>query len=401
MRQPHALSQIFHDKRMNDRGYLQLIEISAMKKTTTNPQLKIVRYHRGRLRLLFRFDVELIGLIKTFPMHVWEPETRTWSVPHTETILHELKAFCLARGWTWEYLDDIPSGRVRPKQNPDDIPNYRKVPPGFTEKLKVLRYSESTRRTYEACFEEFINFHHTKPPKELTEKDIMAFLRYLVEERGVSTSYQNQAINAIKFYYEKVLGWPRKVYYIERPRMEKTLPVVLSTQEVGRILGATANLKHRCMLMTAYSGGLRVGELLNLRPGDIDSDRMLINIRGGKGKKDRVTLLSDRLLVELREYYRRYRPHEFLFEGQMGGRYSSRSIQNVLHRSCKLAGIQKPVTMHTLRHSFATHLLEAGVNLRYIQSLLGHNSPKTTEICTHVTTRGMGDLRSPLDSLNI
>jgi site-specific recombinase XerD len=363
--------------------------------------LKVIHYHPDRLRLAFRFDDALIKIVRGFPLSRWEAETRTWSVPHTETILHDLKSFCITNGWIWEFTDALSKRSVRPKKAPEDVPNYLQVPQAYTEKLVILRYSDNTRRTYVACFEEFINYYHWKPAAEISEQEIRTYMRYLVEERGISSSYQNQAINAIKFYYEKVLGGPRKVYYIERPRTEKTLPVVLSTEEVQRIIAATTNLKHRCMLMATYSGGLRVSELLNLKLNDIDSDRMLISIRGGKGGKDRVTLLSERLLGELREYYRIYHPKEYLFEGQMGGRYSSRSIQNVLHRSCRQARILKPVTMHTLRHSFATHLLESGVNLRYIQSLLGHSSPKTTEIYTHVTTRAMGTLRSPLDSLDV
>lgn len=368
---------------------------------TADRLVKIVRYHNGRLRLAFRYNDALVYLIRSFPLAVWEAETRTWSLPHTETILHDIKAFCEREAWTWEYQDDCKETKVRPKKGPEEIPNYRKVPEVYHEKLVVLRYSKNTQKVYESCFEEFINYYHWKTPGEISDQEIQAYLRYLIEERGISTSYQNQAINAIKFYYEKVLGGARKVYYIERPRQEKTLPVVCSLEEIERILKATNNLKHRAMLMTAYSAGLRVGELLNLRPVDIDSERMLINVRGGKGKKDRVTLLSDNLLKTLREYYRDYRPGEFLFTGQMGGRYSARSIQNVLKRSCELAKVSKRVTMHTLRHSFATHLLESGVSLRYIQSLLGHASPKTTEIYTHVTMRGMGQLRNPLDDMDL
>ena len=235
----------------------------------------------------------------------------------------------------------------------------------------------------------------------LTKEEIQAYQRYLVEDRKVSTSYQNQAINAIKFYFEKVLKQQRETYYIERPRKERYLPVVLSEEEVKKIISSISNLKHRCMIMTAYSAGLRVGELLDLKLGDVDSNRMLIRINQGKGKKDRVTLLSVKLLELLRQYYKQYRPHNYLFEGAAGGRYSERSIQNVLQRAARKTGILKHVTMHTLRHSFATHLLENTTDLRYIQELLGHSSPKTTQIYTHITTRGFGQLRSPLDNLEI
>ena len=224
---------------------------------------------------------------------------------------------------------------------------------------------------------------------------------YLVEERQISTSYQNQAINAIKFYFEKVLKGPRRVYYIERPRKEKLLPSVLSEAEVKKIIENISNLKHKCLIMTCYSAGLRISEALNLKPADIDSKRMMIHIRGGKGKKDRITLLSSRLLELLREYYRLYKPVEYLFTGQMGGQYSERSAQLVLKEAARRAGITRHVTLHTLRHSFATHLLENGTDLRYIQSLLGHSSPKTTQIYTHITTKGFDQIKNPLDNQRI
>jgi len=208
-------------------------------------------------------------------------------------------------------------------------------------------------------------------------------------------------INAIKFYYEKVLKGKRETYYIERPRKEKYLPTVLSESEIGSIIGSIDNIKHKCLIMTAYSAGLIVGELLRLKPGDIDSQRMLITIRQGKGKKDRVTLLSKVLLELLRNYYKQSLPQEYLFEGVAGGQYSVSSVQSILKEACRKAGIKKHVTKHTLRHSFATHLLEHNTDLRYIQELLGHTNPKTTQIYTHITTKGLDQLRSPLDNLEL
>jgi site-specific recombinase XerD len=275
------------------------------------------------------------------------------------------------------------------------------VPDSFKEKLSILRYSPNTIKTYCDCFKEFINYHNTKDIDHITQPEIMVYLRYLVEERCISSSYQNQAINAIKFYYEKVLGGQRRVYYIERPRREKTLPTVLSEQEIKSIIQSIVNLKHKTMIMLSYSSGLRVGELLNLKIKDIDSDRMQILVRDGKGKKDRVTLLSVRVLEQLRKYFIDYRPKNYLFEGAAGGSYSERSIQQVLKAAVQKTRINKHVTMHTLRHSFATHLLENGTDLRYIQHLLGHSNPKTTEIYTHITTKGFDQLKSPLDNLDL
>ena len=225
------------------------------------------------------------------------------------------------------------------------------------------------------------------------------FLRYLVEERQVSTSYQNQAINAIKYYYEQVLGGRRKFYFIERPVKERKLPVVLSEAEVYRLLASVHNLKHKCLLMLIYSAGLRISEALHLQPKDLDSKRMQVTVRNAKGKKDRVSILSKSLLPILRDYYQLYQPKEYLFEGADGGQYSARSAQNVFKKACIQAKITKKATLHTLRHSFATHLLEKGTDLRYIQTLLGHGSSRTTEIYTHVSTKALKDIQSPLDSL--
>ena len=237
--------------------------------------------------------------------------------------------------------------------------------------------------------------------KTIDEPAIIKFLRFLVTERKISITYQNQSINAIKYYYEKVLGGQRKFYFIDRPNKEKTLPSVLSTQEVIDILKQTENIKHKAILMTIYSAGLRISESINLKFKDIDSDRMQIRVEQGKGKVDRYSLLSVRTLIILREYYKQYRPTVWLFEGvKKGEQYSTRSIQQIFQDAVHKAGITKDVSVHTLRHSFATHLLENGTDLRYIQSLLGHANSKTTEIYTHITTKGFDQIKSPMDTLD-
>ena len=332
--------------------------------------LLVVNYHFGRVRLIFRFDKDLVKLIKTLPLYAWDKENNWWTIAHTERALGQLADYCKQHAWEYQYIDDERNLSKRPKLKPSEVINYREVPDQYLEKLTVLRYSRNTINTYKNCFLEFINYYSNKEIEDISQKEIQSFLLYLVEDRQVSSSYQNQSINAIKFYYEKVLRGPRRVYYIERPRKEKTLPSVLS-------------------------------EALDLRPSDIDSKRMMIRIRGGKGKKDRITLLSVRLLSILRDYYRMYQPKEYLFTGQMGGKYSARSAQMILKQAARKAGIVRQVTLHTLRHSFATHLLENGTDLRYIQSLLGHASPKTTQIYTHITTRGFDQIKNPLDNLGL
>ncbi|MBM3212642.1 integrase, partial [Candidatus Poribacteria bacterium] len=227
------------------------------------------------------------------------------------------------------------------------------------------------------------------------------YLLYLVEEKEAATSTLNQAINALKFYYGTMLK-KKFLYEIKRPRKDKKLPVVLSKEEAAKILSSVENIKHKAILMLVYSAGLRVGEVVRLKPEDIDSKRMLIHVRGSKGRKDRYTLLSEKALNILREYWRKYKPAKWLFEGAKEGRYLSiRSVDKIFRNACDKAGIKKDVSVHTLRHSFATHLLEGGTDLRYIQELLGHAHSKTTEIYTHVSTKSLGKITSPLDTLNL
>ncbi|QSE97208.1 site-specific tyrosine recombinase/integron integrase [Fulvivirga lutea] len=276
-------------------------------------------------------------------------------------------------------------------------PGYRTCPIEFLQKLELKKYSDSTARVYTTLFEGFMNHFPDKQLIELGEDEIRAYLSYQVK-LGRSDSMLNQIINSIKFYYEVVLGMPNRFYEIERPMKREKIPEVLSKEEVQRILNCTHNLKHKCVLSTIYSAGLRISELINLKVKDIDSSRMMLRIEGAKGGKDRYSLLSKKVLEELRAYYKEYKPKIYLFEGQNGDQYSPTSIRKVLKRSCTKAGIRKDVKPHTLRHSFATHLLEQGTDLRSIQILLGHNSLKTTEIYTHVANTAMNTIKNPLDS---
>ncbi|MAE87128.1 MAG: integrase [Flammeovirgaceae bacterium] len=267
-------------------------------------------------------------------------------------------------------------------------------------KLASQRYSESTVNSYRYMFREFLKYLYPRPLYKVQLEDIQRYHYLLVKEKGVSRSYQNQSINAIKFYLEHVLGKDKTTYELERPKKVQQLPRVLSLEEVKSVFNQVDNLKHRAILMTIYSAGLRVGELVNLKVADIDSHGMRIWIREGKGVKDRITVLSPKLLLVLREYFKAYRPSIYLFEGPDGGIYTAGSVRKVLSRAVKKAGIRKKVVPHTLRHSFATHLLENGTNLRYIQTLLGHTNPKTTEIYTHVSTKNLEEIKSPLDLMD-
>ena len=271
----------------------------------------------------------------------------------------------------------------------------------FAGWMRSRRYSEQTIASYMGTLSVFFTFYKDKKLHEVENDDIILFNQEYILGKNLSASYQSQFINALKLFY--ALEVNRKIVpdKLVRPKKPFTLPKVIDTTEVAAIINATDNIKHKCMLSLIYSGGLRRGELLNLVLGDIDSKRMMILIRGGKGMKDRWVPLSANILEMLRNYYLRYRPVKYIFEGQYGGRYSERSLELVLKKSVRKAGIKRSINLHMLRHSYATHLLEAGTDLRYIQELLGHKSPKTTQIYTHVSREALGRIESPFDRLKI
>lgn len=265
----------------------------------------------------------------------------------------------------------------------------------------LKRYSWRTIKAYKNCFRQFIRHYDDLKPSQITRKQIDAYVFGLIKEKNISESHQNQILSAIKMFYAEVVEQEEKVRNIIRPKRPQKLPHVLAEAEVVRLLKATDNRKHRCILMMIYAAGLRLGEVLNLRIADLQPEQRRIFVRAGKGKKDRCTLLSEKVLSELSTYFDLYKPVEWVFEGLDGGKYSERSVQNIFIRAKLKSKINPYATVHTLRHSFATHLLEKGVDLRYIQELLGHESTKTTEIYTHITHKGMDKIKSPLDELDI
>lgn len=275
------------------------------------------------------------------------------------------------------------------------------------EALKAMRnilvmrgYSANTIRVYCQEFSAFIRLLGRRSVNSLEKKHILSYLLWLLEKRGYSEQHTHSAINAIKFYFEKVMLRPPEFYDYPRPKKPLTLPTILAQEEFIKIVQQIENKKHRAMILTSYSAGLRVSEVVSLKVTDIDSARMTIHIRHAKGKKDRMVPLSRKLLEVLREYAREFRPREYLFEGQNGGEYSPRSLQLILQKAKKAAGIHKRGSIHSLRHSYATHLLESGTDLRYIQELLGHNNISTTLRYTHVSLKDIGRIESPLDKLD-
>lgn len=265
----------------------------------------------------------------------------------------------------------------------------------FREELRLRGYSPRTRKSYERHVERFLS---GRAPEAPLGEAIRAYLLRRTVEDGVSRSYHDQLVSALRLFCRHVLHERIEELPLVRPRRERRLPTVLSRDEVRRLLAALGNAKHRAVLAVVYSAGLRVGEVVRLRPEDLDRERGLIHVRRGKGAKDRFTLLADAAWVAIDTYLEGERPGTWLFPGARPSRpLSTRSVQKVVERARLAAGIDKPFSVHSLRHSFATHLLEAGTDLRFIQELLGHGSARTTQIYTHVSTRDLRRIRSPLD----
>ena len=265
--------------------------------------------------------------------------------------------------------------------------------------MEVARYSPKTIDTYMAAARLFFNANKDKRIRDLTDRDVENFITAKIRTDRISPSFQKQILGAVALFFKLVLEKNIRLDHLNPKRSVNKLPNVLSASDVKRILDAADNLKHKAILSTVYAGGLRLGELLNLKLTDVDSKRMIIRIRQSKGNKDREVMLSEKLLELLRKYVAEYRPKVWLFEGQFGEQYSSRSVQQVLKQSMAKARVTKAASVHTLRHSFATHLLEDGTDIRFIQELLGHASVKTTQIYTHVTDVKKRKIKSPLDKL--
>lgn len=349
----------------------------------------------------FAYDEELIRLMKQQPGARWSQTLKTWCVLETGFNLAGFLNHC--RGIASVDVSLLGLGLAGSSKNDrrNKYPHRKQIhlPKGYLERLIQKRYSENTIATYTAYFKDYMHYFGERDLARIKIAEINDYILSLIQTANISGSEQNQRINAIKFYYEKVLGREKQFIQVERPRKEKILPDTLSKTDIRSILANTPNLKHKCILELIYSAGLRRGEVLNLKISDIDSKRMLIKIRGGKGKKDRYSLLSENVLAHLREYFLAFKPKVWLFEGMHETQYSGSGISKVLKNSAKKAGIKKRVHVHMLRHSFATHLLEQGTNLRVIQDLLGHESIQTTEIYTHVSSLEIRKVNNPIDEI--
>ena len=342
---------------------------------------KLIKFEGAvRIAVIFEKNAELIARIKSIVGSRWSQSLGFWHLPDTDENRLRFKLPLLST--------------TTPSE--EGIIQIEK----FKQWLLSKRYSPSTIKTYSEALKSFLIFFREKPIGEITNEDVIVYNNEYILKNKLSSSYQNQIVNAIKLFFQTIRDTKMIVDKIHRPKRSKVLPNVLSKEEIKLILNAHSNIKHKMMLSLIYSCGLRRSELINLKPQDIDSKRNIVLLKNAKGKKDRITPLSPIILEMLRNYYNGYKPKTWLFEGQIvGEQYSEQSLQSVLKQALQKAGITKPVTLHWLRHSYATHLLESGTDLRYIQELLGHSSSKTTEIYTHVSTKSIQQIKSPFDDL--
>ena len=364
--------------------------------------------HKGESRIALRFpyDSELVSKVRIIPGATWSMTMKCWHLPDDPGMISKIEEVLKEKAML-HFSDAKPEVNSVPgtivevddKKSEEKDSDNKKIEE-FRKWMIHMRYSDSTIDTYAVMLGQFFRFIKPKISSEINSDDMVRYVTEYIIPRGLSYTFQNQVISATKLFFTHFYKVKLNVETFKRPRREHKLPNVLSKEEIKSILQAPSNLKHRTMLSIIYACGLRRSELLNLKPGDIDRQRGVLLIRQSKGKKDRITPISDKIIKLLEEYWISYRTVNWLFEGQAkGSRYSEKSLESVLKQSLMKAGIKKPVTLHWLRHSYATHLLESGTDLRFIQELLGHSSSRTTEIYTHVSTKSLQNIKSPYESL--
>lgn len=337
--------------------------------------------NQERIAVWYENDAELISRFRKLDGAKWSSTLKVWHIP--DNTQNRIKF------------------KLPLKENPKNI-RLDKIAEieSFKKYLNTKRYSANTVKTYSEALQTFLLFYNEKEVSKINNADVVNFYDEYILAKNLSASFQNQIVNSIKLYFKTIRETAVNVDKIYRPKRDRLLPNVLSKEEIKKILTAHTNIKHKAMLCLIYSCGLRRSELLSLKPKDIDSKRNLVIIRQAKGKKDRIAPLSPAILDILRTYYKQYNPTDWLFEGQYPSTaYDERSLANVLKQAVQKTNIKKPVTLHWLRHSYATHLLESGTDLRYIQEILGHKSSRTTEIYTHVSTKSLQKVKSPFDDL--
>jgi site-specific recombinase XerD len=400
----------FHEERAPLATHVSSIK-KAPKQPGFAPVLFTISETDGRLVIKFtgRYDPEWIDELKTFGKPWFDKCAHEWLLKWSQLAVDSLSDYFYSRG-----VEVI----VKKKEVPEVLKDLRKelgneirertlgkaaregidIVRGY---LKEKRYSKRTIGSYLANLELFFKYFNDKDPLYISEEDISEFIEDYVLKSGYSASFQNIIISAIKMFYN--LNGNKRVNTdsLKRPRRSRALPKVFSKEEIMKIFSSTKNNKHKLILWLIYSCGLRRSEVINIKLTDLETERGILHIREGKGNVDRIVPIPQKIWEKIRDYLKEYNPGLYLFEGQTGGRYSVESVYSVFKQSLRLAGIKKDVGVHSLRHSYATHLHEGGLDIRYIQELLGHKSTRTTEIYTHVSRRNLFAIRSPIEDMDI
>jgi site-specific recombinase XerD len=346
------------------------------------------KLHNGRpvILITFKYNPELVAEVKKLPGRKWDASLKSWYVADTREN---------------RLLLGLPvSAGLASKR---DLPKVGEVNKSalnaLRERLILKGYSRNTQRTYYYEFAQFLYLLGDHDVNGMDESRIRSYFLYCAEKLKMTESQINSRYNAIKFYFEQVLNREKFFIDLPRPKAPSRLPKHISVRDIKKLFAAVTNNKHALMLKLCYGMGLRVSEIVNLKVTDIDSGNMQVLIECGKGKKDRYANLPESILDDLRAYYKEYRPTKYLFEGQGGGKYSIRSVQSVFTNAMRKANINKEVGIHGLRHSFATHLLENGTDISFIQQLLGHSDIRTTMTYAKVAQKNLKNVKSPLDKL--
>lgn len=344
----------------------------------------ITHNNQKRIAVTFEKKAELIARFKKLKGAKWSASRKVWHLPDISVYRKKF-------------------GLEKPVVSKEVIIKIQKVNQGallkLIEELKLRGYSENTIKTYRNEFAQLLYVLKDYPVDKLSAERIRSYLLYCINELKMTETMLHSRFNAVKFYFENVLEREKIFVKIPRPKKPSSLPKVINAKDIKKMFAVTTNLKHLLILKLCYGMGLRVSEIVNLKIKDIDSNNMQVLIARSKGKKDRYVNLPESVLAELRIYYKAYQPKIYLFEGQYGSNYSLRSAQLVFKEALNKAKVNKQVGIHSLRHSYATHLLEAGTDISYIQKLLGHNNIKTTLLYTQVGQKDLKKIKSPLDNM--
>jgi integrase/recombinase XerD len=355
------------------------------KKSKMKWEAKLVN-HKGqnRIAVYFEKDAAAIKRIKLLTGIKWSSTLKVWHLPDSKTYRKQFKI-----------EENLKGKDAILNMHSINLKEFNK----YIETLQLKAYSSNTIVTYRNEFAHLLCLLKDRSVKSLDADELRSYFLYCINTLKLSENTMHSRINAVKFYYEQVLKRQKLFFDIPRPKKPSILPKVISTLDIKKMFAATINLKHNTMLKLCYGMGLRVSEIVNLKIKDIDSKNKQVFIEKSKGKKDRYTNLPESILDQLRDYYKTYKPKNYLFEGQYGGKYSIRSAQQVFSDSLAKANINKSVGIHGLRHSFATHLLENGTDVTFIQKLLGHNNINTTMRYLKVSNNSLKNIKSPLDTL--